>query len=177
MVLMTHAHPDHAGGLQALRSAWNPAIVSHRDEVPFITGEWSYRQLPAGSLANWFGRWLIPAGSSEVPVARDLEAGESVEGMAVISLPGHSPGQIGFLHPTDEAMICGDAVSNLGDQLKPPQPMWTYDPGLADSSMQRLGEIDFDHLLPSHGPPILGHGRRAIMDFLEREFGEAPAEW
>lgn len=171
IVLLTHAHPDHAGGLAALRAAWNPAIMCHRDEVPFVTGEWTYRQLPAGSLAYWLGKWMIMPLGQELPVARDLEGGVSVEGMAVISLPGHSPGQIGFLHPQDAAMICGDAISNLGNTLKPPQPLWTYDPELAKSSMQRLGELDYDHLLPSHGPAIVGQAQQAVAGFLQREIG------
>ena len=170
MVLLTHAHPDHAGGLVALRSAWNPAILCHRDEVPFVTGEWSYRQLPAGSAINWFGRFLIPRQLVELPVARDLEGGVSVEGMAVIALPGHSPGHIGFLHPTEEAMICGDAVRNLGGRLSEPQPLWTQDPELARSSMVRLAELDFEHLLPSHGPAIRSQGRIAMKRFIESEF-------
>lgn len=170
LILLTHAHPDHAGGLAALRAAWNPAILCHRDEVPFVTGEWSYRQLPAGSLINWFGRFLIPGRTVELPVARDLEGGVSVEGMAVIALPGHSPGHIGFLHPTEEAMICGDAVGNQGGKLSEPQPLWTYDPELARTSMIRLAELDYEHLLPSHGPAIRGNGRTAMKRFIQREF-------
>jgi glyoxylase-like metal-dependent hydrolase (beta-lactamase superfamily II) len=170
MVLLTHAHPDHAGGLAALRSAWNPAILCHRDEVPFVTGEWSYRQLPAGSPAYWLGRYFIPRPSEELPVSRDLEGGVSVEGMAVISLPGHTPGHIGFLHPGDAAMICGDTIRNLGGKLSAPPSISTYNPELARASMARLAELDFDHLLPSHGFPIKGSGRQAVRRFIEREF-------
>ena len=169
IAILTHAHPDHAGGLAALRATWNPAILCHRDEVPFVTGQWKYRQLPADNAAYWLGKWMIPPPAEELPVSRELEGGVSVEGLAVISLPGHSPGQVGFLHPSDEAMICGDAVSNLRNSLKPPQPLWTYDREQARASMARLGELDYEHLLPSHGPAILGRAQEKVKQFLKRE--------
>lgn len=169
LVLLTHGHPDHAGGLESLRSAWNPAVVCHQDEVPFITGESSYRQLEAGSMAFRFGRWLIPNPPARIPVARDLVGGQSVEGMAVISLPGHTPGQVGYLHPVDSAMICGDAIGNLRNKIHPPQSFWTQDPVRTRASMKRLGELDYAHLLPSHGPPILEKGHEAMIRFLNED--------
>jgi glyoxylase-like metal-dependent hydrolase (beta-lactamase superfamily II) len=153
--------------LKALRMAWNPAILCHREEVPFLTGRADHRQLKAHSAAFWFGRFFIQGGSWDVPVARDLERGQSAEGMAVIHLPGHSPGQVGFLHPADRAMICGDAVMNLRGRLSPPYALSTPDPESARAAMRRLGELDFEHLLPSHGPAILSHGREAMLEFLE----------
>jgi glyoxylase-like metal-dependent hydrolase (beta-lactamase superfamily II) len=169
LLLLTHAHPDHAGGAVALRSTWNPPIMCHRDEVPFVTGELYYRELPAASAAFWFGRFLIGANDWELPVGKDLEGGQSVEAMAVIHLPGHTPGQVGYLHAADSAMICGDAVTGLGGQLAAPLPLTTADPAAAHQSMVRLGELDYRHLLPSHGPPLLNRGRQAMLDFLGKQ--------
>ncbi len=167
-VLLTHAHFDHAGGLSALREAWNPPVMCHKDEVPFVLGEADYRRIPSRSLAFRVGRLVAKTAVSGVPVARDLERGQPAEGMAVIHLPGHSPGQVGFLHPEDRAMICGDAVFNLGGRLGPPLSLATPDPERARASMQRLGELDYEHLLPSHGPPILHHGRATMHRMLQR---------
>lgn len=166
LLLLTHAHPDHAGGLAALRTAWNPPIVCHRLEVPFVTGELYYRELPATNLAYWFGRYFIGTNAWELPVAKDLEGGQSVEGMAAIPLPGHTPGQVGFLHSLDNAMICGDAVVSAGGKVGPPHPWSTADSQAARASMARLGQLDFRHLLPSHGDPILNHGRQAMRALL-----------
>jgi glyoxylase-like metal-dependent hydrolase (beta-lactamase superfamily II) len=171
-ILLTHAHYDHAGGLMALRAAWNPAILCHRDEVAFVTGQAHHRQIRSTSRAFQFGRQFLPTGSWRLPVSRDLERGQSAEGMAVIHLPGHTPGQIGFLHPEDRAMICGDAVMNLTGRLSAPFALSTPDPEAARASIDRLGELDFEHLLPSHGPAILGRGRAAMSAFLRRPLGE-----
>lgn len=166
LLLLTHAHPDHGGGLAALRTAWNPPIVCHRLEVPFVTGELYYRELPATNLAYWFGRYLIGANNWELPVAKDLEGGQSVEGMAAIPLPGHTPGHLGLLHSLDHAMICGDAVVSVGGQVGPPHALMTADPQTAAASIKRVGQLDYRHLLPSHGEPILERGRQAMLEFL-----------
>ena len=167
-VILTHAHYDHAGGLAALRLAWNPAVVCHRDEAPFVTGELSYRRQPPRGVAYWFGRWAMRTLHSQIPVAREVEGGQAVHGMAVIHLPGHTPGQIGLLHPQDGAVICGDAAMNLRDRLSPPFAFATPDPSIALASIVRLSELDYAHLLPSHGPPILNRGREAVLDYLDR---------
>jgi glyoxylase-like metal-dependent hydrolase (beta-lactamase superfamily II) len=177
-VLLTHAHQDHSGGLTAIRLAWNSAIMCHVYEVPFVTGEIRYRDLEPQGLSFWIGRFFMRQPSEGLPVARDLQRGEAVDEMALIHLPGHSPGQIGFLHPLDRAMICGDAVMNLGDRLSAPFAIATHDPMLARGSIHRLADMDFDHLLPSHGPPILKRGREAMLEFLRGGDGDIiPTPW
>jgi glyoxylase-like metal-dependent hydrolase (beta-lactamase superfamily II) len=166
-ILLTHGHYDHAGGLAALRLAWNPPVMCHALEVPFVTGEARYRDIPPRHLAYWVGRNFLPRIDWQHPVARDLEAGQSADGMAVIHLPGHSPGHVGFLHPADRAMICGDALMTLWGRLQPPFAMATPDPAATRASMIRLGDLDFAHLLVSHGHPIVERGREAVLDFLE----------
>jgi glyoxylase-like metal-dependent hydrolase (beta-lactamase superfamily II) len=120
------------------------------------------------SFAAWIGRLLVKGSAWGEPVARDFERGQAAFRMVVIPLPGHTPGQVGFLHPEDHAFICGDAVMNLRSRLSPPFGIATPDPVQAEISMQRMGEIEFLHLLPSHGPVILKNGRKALLDFLER---------
>jgi glyoxylase-like metal-dependent hydrolase (beta-lactamase superfamily II) len=173
-ILLTHAHYDHAGGLEALRAAWDPAILCHREEVGFVTGQSDYRHLPSRGLWYSIGRLLMGSTRWQLPVARDLERGQAVEGMAIIHLPGHTPGHIGFLHPEDRAMLCGDAVMNVGGRLSPSPALATQDPAAARSSLGRLGDLDYEHLLPSHGRPILGGGRAALARWLGGAHPEPP---
>ncbi len=164
-ILLTHAHADHSGGLSAVRAAWGTPIICHKAEAPFINGESDYRFLPSKNPLFLLARNFMQTAWG-IPVAKTLESGESTAGMAVIHLPGHSPGQIGFLHPHDQAMICGDTVMNLKGRLSSPFAAFSQDPTLAEASMRRLSELDYVHLLPSHGDPILERGREAMLSFL-----------
>lgn len=167
-VVLTHGHYDHAGGLAALRLAWNPAVLCHAEEADFVTGERSYREVPARTWHFWVGRFFIQRLSTTQSVARRLARGQSVEGMALIHLPGHTPGHIGLLHPNDHAVICGDTLMTLRGRISPPFILVTPDPFQAQASIRRLGELDFAHLLPSHGSPILERGREAVLEYLSR---------
>jgi glyoxylase-like metal-dependent hydrolase (beta-lactamase superfamily II) len=170
-VLLTHGHIDHAGGLQAIQLAWKTPVICHEAELPFVSGELDYRDAPAKGLLFMLARYFFPS-TPGVKVARKLQRGESIAGMIAIHLPGHTPGHIGFLHPREQAMICGDALMNRDDHLSPPFAVATADPKQARASMRRVSELDFVHLLPSHGEPILNNGRRRLHDYL----GVAPQE-
>ena len=166
VIFLTHAHIDHAGGLGAIRMAWNTPIICHAEEAPFVNGEMDYSELKAGSLTYAVSRYFFPRIAAGLPVARTIQPGESAAGMAVIHLPGHTPGHIGFLHPEDQAMICGDTIMNIENRLSPPHSFATPEPEIARASMYRLAELDYKHLLPSHGEPILGAGHEALLNYL-----------
>jgi glyoxylase-like metal-dependent hydrolase (beta-lactamase superfamily II) len=169
MIMLTHGHYDHAGGLEAVRRAWNPPILCHSHEVPFLVGELQYRHLKSKNVVYWLTRSFIRSSPYPVPIGRDLERGESAGGMAVIHLPGHTPGQIGFFHPEDRALICGDAVNNMNGVLTPPSLFATYDPALARQSMARMMDLDFAYLLPAHGPAISRGGQEALRKLIQDE--------
>jgi glyoxylase-like metal-dependent hydrolase (beta-lactamase superfamily II) len=66
---------------------------------------------------------------------------------------------LALLHREDRALICGDAFANGRGKLGDPLSIFTYDLALNRQSQAKLAALDFDHLLVSHGPPILNEGR------------------
>lgn len=172
IVILTHGHPNHAGGAMALRKAWWPKFAAGREEVRYLTEPVFYRKIPGRSLRNYVaGLTILPALLGR-NIHLPLDEGNVIAGMTVYNAPGHAPGMIALLHHADRALICSDAFENKG-RLGDPDAGLTYDMKLARKSQQRLAALDFDHLLPSHGAPIMNEGKRQAVALVEKHFGKA----
>lgn len=165
-VILTHAHYDHAGGLEELRLAWNPAVICHVGEAPFLQGEKSYTQLTSFNPAFLMGRYLLDSLDSTIPPTHTVSEGQAVFEMAVVPLPGHTPGHMGLLHQKERALICGDGIMRLFKRWGPPSALVTHQPALSKRALRRIRNLPFDHLLPSHGPPIMNEGPQVLAKIL-----------
>ncbi len=168
-VLLTHGHADHVGGLSAVLDAWDVSVFCHVQETAFLRGTRTYADQPSRSLSFTLFRRAVPTLAVPSAQLETLDDGARVAGMKVIHLPGHAPGQIGFLHTQERALICGDAVMNLRGRLSGPLAIATPDPATARRSMARLLSFNFDRLLPSHGRPLLQEGRAALARYLTKD--------
>lgn len=168
VVVLTHGHYNHAGGLSAIRLAWNPPIASHVDEIPFILGERDYSRVRSKNPAYWLGSLLMDTTPWSIPNVQAVEHGRSLFGLTVVHLPGHTPGHLGYFHKEDKAFICGDAIMNVSGRLSRPFGLTTHDMRLAENSIRRMAERNFIHLLPSHGNPIMEKGRKVIFAYAQK---------
>jgi len=98
-----------------------------------------------------------------------LDDGRRLGDLVVYHVPGHAPGMVALLHPADRALISADTFMNRAGKLSDPFPPFTYDMGLNHQSQARLVTLDFDHLLPSHGLPLLNTGRQQARAFVEQD--------
>jgi len=165
-VILTHAHYDHAGGLQELRLAWNPAVICHVDEAPFLRGEQTYARLRSLHPAFLLGRYMLDSLDWTFNPTHTVSEGQAVFDMAVVPLPGHTPGHMGLLHRKERALICGDAIMQLFKRWGPPPALVTHKPALAKRTLRRMHKLPFDHLLPSHGPPIMNEGPKLLAKLI-----------
>jgi len=172
VVLLTHGHFNHAGGLSALRLAWNPPIAAHVLEAPYIDGSKDYTRIRSNNPAYWLGSILMESTPWSIPNVSHFDQGQTILGLEIIHLPGHTAGHTGFIHVKDQACICGDAVMNIGNRLMTPFTITTPNPKIAKDSIFRLTERNFQHLLPSHGPPILGVGRQKLFEYSRKRAGK-----
>ncbi len=131
-LLLTHHHPDHAGGAARLRERLGAPLWAHPATAQRLSGR--------------------------VAIDRELEHGERIEleGDAPITLqaihtPGHAPGHLCFWEPASRSLIAGDMVASVGTILieKSDGDMQAYLDSLA--AMDALGAAQ---LLPAHGLPI-----------------------
>jgi glyoxylase-like metal-dependent hydrolase (beta-lactamase superfamily II) len=169
-IILTHGHLDHAGAAAFLQRQWTVPVLTHGDERPYVEGTaWYGAVRPA-----WWGFRLIqePFGLANhiqpAKVVDVLAENDTIGALKVRHVPGHAPGMIALVHRPDRAVIAGDTFVSRGLQLYPPAKFFTPDPSAAVRAMRRLVDEDFDHLLASHGRPILRTGRLEAEQALRR---------
>ena len=165
-LILTHGHSDHGAAALRMLDEWRVQVAAGRDEERYLTGSSRYHLIPSDNFLYPLLQRSGPAlfGRS---VNLPLDEGMTFDGLEVYSVPGHAPGQIALLHRRDSALIGGDAFTNLGGKLGDPLAPFTYDMALAHQSQAHLAELDFEHLLVSHGPIILGEGLKRAQALVE----------
>ncbi len=175
-VLLTHLHSDHAGNARYLQRVHGVRIHAHRrdaetlaraERARMVRGEGS--QI-AGLIAEFENYW--PA---RLDVDRALDDGERVAGLEVHWIPGHTDGSVFYRHEGTGALLSGDSlltalpplVIRRGFAL--PYSTFSADLPRAIESVRAFHArgVPYEHLLPGHGPPIVGGAREAALAFLD----------
>lgn len=182
-VLITHAHNDHLGSAEYLRSAHGTPVYLHEAEVPHARREFLQQVTVAEVLKNawrpgvlpWMVHALRSGGTEQHPVtAPEPFAGAGpldLPGRPVpVHTPGHTTGHCVYHLPDAGIVISGDALVSghptsriRGPQLLP--DMFHHERDRAMTSLDVLEALDADVLLPGHGPlhngPICEAARHA----------------
>lgn len=169
-ILLTHAHSDHVGSLEALRVALPDAkiLMSQRD-ARFLAGE---RQLDPDEPQE-----KLRGGYVTLKVRPDefIQEGDKVGSLEVWASPGHTPGHLAFFDPRDGNLIAGDAFQTQGGvavagQLLwrfPVSPMSTWHKGLALETARKLLDLKPARLAVGHGD-VLENPQAAIAQAIQR---------
>jgi glyoxylase-like metal-dependent hydrolase (beta-lactamase superfamily II) len=139
-IALTHRHFDHADGVPLLRKRFSAEVVAGR-AAPARSG---FSEPEALGLV----------------VDRELDDGDSVGPVRVVSTPGHSADHVSYL--AGDVLFCGDTVLGEGSVFIPPGggSMKSY-----LESLERLKTLDLSVLCPGHGP-IVRDPRQKLDEYI-----------
>ena len=168
-IVLTHAHPDHAGGAKEMAARTGAPVAVHAEDAGFAEAGESPPNDPSYAVGRIFAR-LQSGRFPAVGVAEKLTDGQVLGvagGLRVVATPGHSPGHISLLHEPTRTLITGDAIFNvLGLRYSP--RIFCTDIPLSRRTADVLGELEYDRAGFTHGPEIVDGPREAIRRFLAR---------
>ncbi len=161
-LVITHCHLDHTGTAKHLIDWWDIPVVASEIEAPFIDGSKSL----SGAVDSKAHKAFLGLSSklnmmtgTPVQVTRKVREGDQVEGLEVVDVRGHSPGQIALVHEQDRAVLVADTFGNFRNRIgRWPFPGIDVDRDEGMGSIAKVAGLGYEKFLPSHGVPILDRG-------------------
>ncbi len=163
LIVLTHAHGDHAGGLGALSGI---PVAAHGEDADLLAeGKLARPMTPAPHCPDELREMLKGDLPTTDPITVDirLAEGDAVPGfdeLTVLHTPGHSAGHISLLWAhAGGVLVVGDAAANQGALM--PAPV-AEDHALNEASLRRLAGLDFEVAVFGHGDPIMDGADAAL---------------
>ena len=137
-VLVTHGHPDHVGGVEALR-----------------------REFPALTVKK-----MARSGEGRGPIAY-LKDGDRIEvdgcTLTALHTPGHAIDHLCFYLEEELSLFTGDLIVGVGTVV-----IHQEAGGLKQylASLERLLSLELERIYPGHGP-VIHRPREKIVEYIE----------
>jgi len=168
-LLLTHAHPDHAGGAAYVAQQTGKDFGIHEADADFARQGIS----PPRDQSFLLGRLLARGknGFPPVTVGETFTDGQVIPfagGIHVVHTPGHSPGHVSYLVPEWGVLITGDSIFNVRG-LRWPIKAFCTDFRLTTQTATRLAELDYTTAAFTHGPHLADQPREHIRRFLKQK--------
>lgn len=177
LIVVTHAHTDHAGSAARLRQLSGAPILAHRDDADFYSRRVPMTYCPSSWVGRLFLQTPLPHEAYEafVPdvMMTDHQAFDlrdwNIDGI-VRHTGGHTPGSIAIELASRDAMVgdllaSGILIGGLALEGRPISPPFEDDPERVAAELERLVEAGARRFHLGHGGPleadaVVRHARR-----------------
>jgi glyoxylase-like metal-dependent hydrolase (beta-lactamase superfamily II) len=169
-VLLTHAHGDHTGFAERARTETGATVhVHHNDAAAARTGKIGRRERSVARYLHHAEAYRLFVGLARRHAVRVIpirEVAEFADGEVldvpgrprVVHAPGHTSGSCALWFETSSALCSGDCLvtrnpltGRVGPQVMP--AAFNEDTSVALASLEALGGVQADIVLPGHGEP------------------------
>ncbi|MCK5540969.1 MAG: MBL fold metallo-hydrolase [Deltaproteobacteria bacterium] len=170
LALVSHMHPDHAGGAPLLRRRFSTPIAAHYEIdrwyrgvsgaaqhlIDTLLGHYSARQQFGKFERAWYPRQLKPD-----YLLHEQECLPLFSDWIAYAAPGHTLYDMVFYQSQEQLLYVGDLIIKLGEKIVLPFP--TLFPELMVETLQRVAELPVKKLLLAHGGVIEVDDVRSIF--------------
>ncbi|HEY3272882.1 MAG TPA: MBL fold metallo-hydrolase [Methanocella sp.] len=171
-IVVTHAHLDHINCLHQLKEDTGAIVMANALDSDIIEGRKPLR-VGHGAFTTLSGVINLYARYKPVTVDVRLKDDDPITGAfdaRAVYLPGHSAGNTGLYSREKKTFFSSDSLRVSGGRMVTPSPRFTADMEAAITSVRRMGEFDFDVLLPGHGTAVTDSAATKVRE-LYREIG------
>ena len=137
-IIVTHRHADHQGSLEA--------GLSLTSGSPWYAG--------AGDMS------AVRASTEGIAVGDD----DSVFDLRIIETPGHTAGHISVLDAAAGVLVSGDALIGANGGVTGASEQFSENMTLANASIRKLAEFDYEVALFGHGDPVESEADLAVRE-------------
>lgn len=166
LIVVTHAHVDHAGNAARLRELSGAPIVAHEGDAKHFSRETPMTFCPTG----WFGRLFLKTPLMDAPykgfepdilLSNDntLDLGRYGIRGTVTHTPGHTAGSLSVVLSTKDALV-GDLIASgilIGGLMRTNhaiRPPFEDDPRAVGLALQHLLDSGIERFYMGHGGPL-----------------------
>ncbi|MFC3096067.1 MBL fold metallo-hydrolase [Alteromonas sediminis] len=157
LIVVTHMHPDHAGGAHKLRAITGAQIASHPKApgwyasllgrtahiVDLVLMHWVAHRIGRKKKPGWFNPILQPDF-----ILEDGQALPFFTDWVALHTPGHTNHDLSLFHAESENLYVADLIVRVKGRYHPPYPV--YYPNRYKDSLKRLLTLGQPTLLFAH---------------------------
>lgn len=166
LIVITHAHVDHAGAAYALRELTRAPIVAHMADAKYFSNEVPMTFCPTGWAGRLFLKTPVPherykSFVPDIMLAENDSLDLSRYGIpgSIRHTPGHTNGSISVELSSKDALI-GDLVASgvlIGGLIRTRhaiRPPFEDNPHIVAQELQRLIDSGMERFYMGHGGPL-----------------------